>query len=209
MPDAAAAPVAPPTVVAPAPAPAPAAAVPPAAAPAVAPPVAPAPVVPAAPEAPAAPAVPTTYNFAIPEDAKAFVGEADQTRLAEVARFSGWTQDDLDGEVANIINDRKATHAALTAELTAHPELGGDKQAAAQQDIKRAIDFCLPPNTPERQRYDRDIARLALANYTPLVLAWARIGRAMGEDGRGGFTPGGPPDGQKTTIAKLFPSTPE
>ena len=152
---------------------------------------------------------PTTYNFAIPDDAKVYIGEQEQTRLAQVAQHSGWTQEDLDGEVGNIILERRNTHEQLTAELNAHPELGGDKREAAQRDMQRAIDFGLPKDTPERQRFDRDIAKLALANYPPLVLAWARIGRAMGEDGRGGFTPGGAPEGGKTTIAKLFPSTPE
>jgi hypothetical protein len=153
--------------------------------------------------------VPTTYTFAIPDEAKVYLGEDDQTRLALMAKNSGWTQEDLDGEVGNIILDRKATHAALTAELQSHAELGGGQRDAAQRDMQRALDFALPKDTPERQRFDRDIARLALANYTPLALFMARIGRAMGEDGRGGFTPGGAPAGEKTTIAKLFPTTPE
>ena len=207
MPDAATAPVAPPTVTPPAPAPAPAAVVSPAVAPDAGPPAV-APPAPAAP-APAAPVVPDTYNFAIPDDAKIYVGEPEQQQLAVVGKASGWTQEDLDGEVGNIINERRQTHQQLTVELGAHPELGGEKRDAAQRDMQRAIDFALPKDTPERQRFDRDIAKLALTNYTPLVLAWARIGRAMGEDGRGGFTPGGPPEGAKTTIAKLFPSTPE
>ena len=205
----AAAPAAPAPAAAPAAAPAPEAPAAAPAAPAAAAPAAAPPAAPAAP-APAAPVVPTTYNFAIPDHAKVYFGDEDQARLALVAKNSGWTQEDLDGEVGNIILDRQATHEALTTELHAHPELGGEKQAAAQRDIQRAIDFCLPPHSPERTRYDRDVARLALANYTPLALAWARIGRAMGEDGRmGSVTPGPAPAGTKTDIEVLFPSTPQ
>jgi len=201
------APAAPAPVAAPASTPAPEAAPVAPVAPAVPAAAAPAPTAPAAP-APAA-AVPATYTFAIPDEAKVYIGAQDQARLAQVATASGWTQEDLDGEVGNIILDRKATHEALTAELNSHAELGGGQRDAAQRDMKRALDFALPPDSPERQRFDQDVARLALANYTPLALFMARIGRAMGEDGRGGFTVGGSAPEAKSTIAKLFPTTPQ
>jgi hypothetical protein len=148
-----------------------------------------------------------TLTLTVPEGGDVFVTEGVRDRLLAIAKVSAWTQSDLDSEVDAHIAQLRAQHQAYTAELDAHPEIGGVHKAAAQQDAQRALDIALPPGTPERQRWDRDVASQGLTNYTPLVLALVRVGRLMREDGASayGTTSGRTP----STVETMFPSTPQ
>jgi hypothetical protein len=126
--------------------------------------------------------VPETYTLNIPQADVEFADDKDLERIAVIAKANQWSNEDAQAELAAQIDLRRTAHTQLYAEAQAHPEIGGDKLEAAGQRAKAFMDKLLPATEPDGARLRRDLQRLGLSNYPPLVVLLARAGAAMAED---------------------------
>jgi len=138
---------------------------------------------PAPPTPPATPPEPVVLKdvkeLVVPEG---FPAE-DATAIAALAQQHQWTKEEaqaaLDAAHAHVVEQR----AAMSARLQTHPEVGGERTAAAQAAAIRALDRFLPATTPEGIEFRKYMNATGLGNWPPAVVLLSRIGQAMGEDG--------------------------
>lgn len=136
---------------------------------------------------PPAAAIPVALAMTdVPEADRPFVGEEDLAYIAAVAKASGWSQEDAQIRLSEDIEERKFLRSRLFEEITADTYIGGDKLTTTQQLAKSGIEALLPADSPTlmayRTRLERDMQRLGLNNYAPLVALLAEAGKKNRED---------------------------
>lgn len=132
--------------------------------------------------APAAATVPERYELAVAPADQAWADAQDVNRIAATAKANGWTQEIAAAFLADSIAERRGTHEHLFAEANAHAEIGGDKLAPAAASAKQFMDKILPASEPDGARLRRDLSRLGLSNYSPLIVLLSRAGKLTAED---------------------------
>lgn len=204
----AAAPPATPPAAAPAPPAPPAPAVPPADAPPATPP-APSDAVtpPAPPVTPAAPerVVPEHYELAVPANSGLDAGDLEAVR--NMAREHKLTQDEAVEALNAYASTLTSQSNAFRQELEADREIGGANLADTQRHVARALDQFVPATTPEGQALRTFLNKSGLGNNLHLARAFARIGKAMGEDTPIGAA-GRQPQPTVDIASLLYPTTP-
>lgn len=129
---------------------------------------------------PPARVVPDTYAFTLPEGG--LLEQSDLAHFAELAKAAKWTQEEAQAALTAHVGAITAQAAQFLTDLTAHPEIGGDKLAAAQQRANAVLDKFLPASSPEGALLRSGLNKSGYGNYAPMVLLLNRIGAAMGED---------------------------
>lgn len=167
---------------------------------------------PAAPPAPPPPAdppvdppvgAPETYELAVPENSG--LDDSDVAAVTEMARAKGLTNEQAQAVVNELGDGLVAQRARFRTVLDAHPEVGGDQFAAAQENAQRALDRFLPADTPDGKALRAVMDKSGYGNYAPLMVLLARIGKSMGEDATLGTHAGGPGAQPKTLAQRIFP----
>jgi hypothetical protein len=166
----------------------------------------PAATVPATTPAAATPTVPERYELAVDTADAAYADSQDLERIAATAKANGWTQETATAFLADTVVQRRATNDALYIEAQAHPEIGGANLAGAGERAKLVMDKHLPATEPDGARLRKDLAKLGLTNYSPLVVLLSRIGKDYVEDSPAGGGTGAV--GQKSTEDTLWPDKP-
>lgn len=118
----------------------------------------------------------------LPTNAGAFVDEGDLREIEALAKREGWSQEDAQAHLAEQVTARQGATAAMMERAKAHTEIGGANLEAAQTNARAFMDHFLPANTPDGEELRRGLTKLGLANYPPLVVLFARAGKAMAED---------------------------
>lgn len=139
---------------------------------------------------PAAPATPIPVKLAIPDGAAPFIDETDLRDFEALATREQWSKDDAQGFLAEQVALRKSASDKFLADAKAHPEIGGEHLEAAQRHARSVLDRFLPVTTPDGEALRRGLTKSGFANYPPLVVLLARIGKAMGEDAPGSIGQG-------------------
>lgn len=138
-----------------------------------------------------APKPPEKYSFAVPEADQKYVDPRMMTYFEQVAKASGYSQDDaqaaLDDHLANV----KAEHATFLAETKADPDYGGDNLAETQRLANLVIDRIRPVGHAHRDPFRALINRQGAFNHIEVVSFLADLGKLMAEDGAGQSTTGG------------------
>ena len=132
-------------------------------------------------------AVPVPIVLSVPEGAQSFVDEQDIAEFTAIAKRENWTNDDANAFVQEQAALRKGQFDKFLADAKAHAEIGGEHLEAAQQRAVSVLDRFLPATEPEGKMLRAGLTKTGFANYPPLIVLLARIGKAMGED-----TPGAP-----------------
>lgn len=128
------------------------------------------------------PAEPVKIALTVPDGATTFVDEGDLKEFEAIAKREGWSNDDAQAFLNEQVGLRKGMFDKFLTEAKAHSEIGGEHLEAAQKNARVFMDHFLPANTPDGEALRRGLTKLGLANYPPLVVLFARAGKAMGED---------------------------
>lgn len=135
---------------------------------------------------------PERYELRLPE--QTLLDQSDLEATAALAKAEKWTNEQAQAALDAMHTGIVQQTARLRAELDAHPEVGGANLEHAQLMANRFMERYLP----ERELLDRlrrDMNKSGHGNYLPLVVLFARAGKAMSEDqpGQGiGRAPQGP-----------------
>ena len=151
-------------------------------------------------EPPAPPAgAPEKYALQFPDGWE----PAESASFEEMARGYNLTNEAAQKVLADLPATISARADSYLTETKAHAEIGGDKLAGAEADALKALNHFLPADSPEGARYRRAMNASGYGNWLPNLLAWARVGKAMGEDGGLGAVP--PSSGPKTHAEAIWP----
>lgn len=146
---------------------------------------------------------PDKYSLAIPDDAKDYV-DADLLKSVEqMARESGWSNDDAQNAVNEHALMLKKADAGFLAQLKGDADYGGEKLAETQRLAKSIIDLVRPEGHPRREAFIRAINRVAAGNHPEFVSFLADLGKRAAEDQPGQST-GAKKAGEKTAESVLY-----
>jgi len=149
---------------------------------------------------------PVVLSLVIPQGMETFADAADVADFTTIATREGWSNEDAQAFLSEQVTLRKQVSDTFMAAAKAHPEIGGEHLEASQRAARTVLDRFLPATTPEGQALRLGLTKTGYANYPPLVVLLARIGKAMGEDAPGvTLGSGGVP---KTAAEKLYDKTP-
>jgi hypothetical protein len=130
---------------------------------------------PAPPTPPAGP--PATYALEVPAGVPAALVE----KLKVEARTLGLTNEEAQVGLENMLDALNANDAEQRTALESHPELGGEHLAATEANVTRALKFIF--NDAERQAFHEETVVRGVQNNPMIALAFARLGKALAEDG--------------------------
>ena len=149
---------------------------------------------------PAEPQPPERYELRLPE--QTLLDQSDIEAIAALAKAQKWTNEQAQAALDAMHTGLAQQTARLRAELDAHPEVGGANLEQAQVQANRFMERFLP----ERDLLDRlrrDMNKSGHGNYLPLVVLFARAGKAMSED-QPGHGIGRPTDGARRSDADVL-----
>lgn len=160
------------------------------------------------PPAPAAqpPAAPETYELTLPEGG--VLDQSDIDQIAAIAKAKGWTNDQAQAALTDYAENLRVQSERFLTETTAHPEIGGERLAVAQEHARRALDRFLPTTTSEGIALREALDKSGYGNYAPLVLLFSRIGKAMAEDRGLNTASAGVPGQRRSAADVLFGDSP-
>jgi hypothetical protein len=125
---------------------------------------------------------PEKYELKVPDAGKAYVDDADLKYLEDVARESGWSNEDAQAALEEHVATVKVQADRWAAETRADKEYGGDKLTETQRLTKLAIDRLRPAGHARRESFLRFMGRGGAGNHIEVVAFLADLGRMMGED---------------------------
>ncbi|HXD72175.1 MAG TPA: hypothetical protein VN628_00490 [Vicinamibacterales bacterium] len=126
------------------------------------------------------PKAPDKYALTLPEGGR--VDASDVAKLEAIARANNWTNDQAQAALTEHDSALKAQSDQFLTDLRTHAEIGGEHLAVSQQRANAVLDTFLPAESPEGKALRADLNKSGYANYAPLVLLLARIGKSMSED---------------------------
>lgn len=126
--------------------------------------------------------VPERYTFTVPEGGAAFVDDAVLQRLEQIARASGWSQEDAQAALEEHVVTMQALAEEYRAQAMADPEYGGDRFNETQRLARKVIDRVRPAGHPRHESFLRFLARGGAGNHIEVLSFLADLGALMGED---------------------------
>lgn len=150
--------------------------------------------------------MPDKYELALPQGSP--LDQSDIDALATLAKAKGWSQEQAQAALAEQHQYAIDTAARHLSTLQAHPEVGGAHLEAAQAAATRFLDRFLPANTSEGAELRAALNKSGYGNYTPLVVLFARAGKAMGEDRPISTATHTTPSDQRSAAEVLYGGTP-
>lgn len=126
--------------------------------------------------------VPDQYELRIPEGAEAYLEDADLARVKEIAKASGWSNEDAQAALEEHLAHVHAQSEAWKAQTLADTEYGGDHYEATRQLAQKAIDRIRPAGHARRESFLKFLGRGGAGNNLEVVSFLADLGRLMGED---------------------------
>jgi hypothetical protein len=145
--------------------------------------------------------VPEKYELTLPENAP--FEQADLDAIAAEARAMSCTQEEAQALVLARVAHMQERAASYLVELKADPELGGAKLDETVQLALKGRSFLAPEGSEEAAYLARELDKTGAGNHRLMMRMFARLGRAMSEDGGGGLRPSSGPE--KTAAQKMYP----
>lgn len=150
---------------------------------------------------------PAKYELTVSQADAAFADAEDLKTFEAYAREQAMTQEEAATFVTDQIALRRGAHSRLFEAVKAHPEIGGANLEAAQRRANAVLDRFLPTSDTDGAMLRRDLNRLGLSNYPPLVKLLARVGAAMADDRPGVLGgPASPDQGRKPIEQVVYPN---
>jgi hypothetical protein len=128
---------------------------------------------------------PEKYVLTVPDDAAAFVDDADLKYLKDAARKAGWSNEDAQAALEEHVATVKAQSDRWAAETTADSEYGGDRLVETQRLARAVIDRVRPAGHARRDPFLRFLGRGGAGNHVEVISFLADLGKLMGEDAPG------------------------
>ena len=137
------------------------------------------------------PKAPDKYSLTVPTGDEKYVDDRVRAHIEQVARASGWSNDDAQAALLEFLGNVKAEHAVFLEETKADPTYGGEHLAESQQLVKAAIDRLRPVGHARRDSFLAFVNRAGAFNHIEVVAFLTDLGKLMAEDGAGVSTTSG------------------
>jgi hypothetical protein len=129
--------------------------------------------------------VPEKYALKVPDAGAALVDDADLKHLEEVARASGWTNDDAQAALEEHLALIQAQADRYLTDTKSDKEYGGEKFDETKRLANRVVDRIRPAGHARRESFLRFMGRGGAGNQIEVLSFLADLGKLMSEDAPG------------------------
>lgn len=124
----------------------------------------------------------TPLKLTVPEGAETFIGDEDVTRVLELAKANGWTQEQAQTVLESTADDLAEQSRSFREATEADPVYGGKNLEATQQHASRALAAMWPKDSQEFKDLGKLLQRTGYGNHRLIVGGLANLGKLMAED---------------------------